>query len=423
MIKSRSNHGKISRALLIFSCVLLFHVVSSAIHQNNGTKPFLNEPFQPTNAQVSPSSISCDLTNGASFSAGGLKNVNWTITGYLGMRYVLIHNNISVDFGRITSNTSFVVRQEIGDFTSWQYCGVQIYNENTPIGEKYVTFEVKEGFWTFTTVILLASGSVVSIAITADVLIRRKLKTSTTRPDNTFPLTQTTSEILTDTDVLETLTPEEETEYTTISTTRVIRIWLWNDIVHDYVHKWVIREDLSDPKRLVILERELVQFINNLNLSGHHRTRFLSVVSMQESERLLGIPLNPPLILLLLFSGRITRSYMKLLQDTAIELKKTFATITIENLSKIFDMIDARLNVHHSRIYVEPVEETTQALRESQFPEIENDRDILEDARELTPPECREIVSFMKNLNTRRATDLMIDEVEDLSLELSKKQN
>ncbi len=403
--------------------MLLFHVVLSAIHQNNGIKPFFNESFQPTNAQGSPSSISCDITNGASFSAGGLKNVNWTISGYIGMRYVLIHNNVSVDFGRITSNTSFVARQEIGDQTSWQYCGVQIYNENSPIGEKYVTFEVKEGFWTFTTVILLASGSVVSIAITADVLIRRKLKTSTTRPDNTFPLTQTISEILTDTGVLETLTPEEETEYTTISTTRVIRIWLWNDIVHDYVHKWVIREDLSDPKRLVILERELVQFINNLNLSGHHRTRFLSVVSMQESERLLGIPLNPPLILLVLFSGRITRSYLKLLQDTATELKKTFATITIENLPKIFDMIDARLNVHHSRIYVEPLEDTTQALRESQFPEIENDHDILEDARELTPPECREIVTYMKNLNTRRATDLMIDEVEDLSLELSKKQN
>lgn len=380
----------------------------------------MKEQIQPAVAQTVSPSISCDVSNGASFSPDELRSVNWTITGYIGMRYVLIHNNISEDFGQITTNTSFIVRQGIGIHTSWQYSGIQIYDANILITEQYVAFEIKEGFWTLNTVFLLAAGSIVSVAITTDVLMWRKVKHAKSSREIIPRLINSTPAFQPNASVLITQTPEEEAEYTEISAMRIFRIWLWHSITQDYYHKWEVREDLANPKRIEVVEREIAQVLHQPLTMACHETQFLNVVSMQESERLVAIPLSPPFVLLVLFSGRITSTYLKRIQETIFAIKKDFEILTTENLPKMFDTMDARLKLHQSRIYVESSEETTQILQESELPEIEKDPEIFTDARGLSPLECQEITSLMKKLSTRQATDLIIDEVEDLSLALSK---
>ncbi len=415
-----SNQTKNSRAFRILVSILILLLIQFIYLQSNVRPHFVNEQIQPAVAQTVSPSISCDVSNGASFSPDALRSVNWTITGYIGMRYVLIHNNISEDFGQITTNTSFKVRQRIGIHTSWQYSGIQIYDANILITEQYVAFEIKEGFWTLNTVFLLAAGSIVSVAIATDVLMWRKLKNAKSGRDVIHPVTRSTMVFRTNSGVLETQTPEEEVEYTDISAMRIVRMWLWQSVVNDYYHKWVVREDLLSPKRFEGLEREIAKLLHCPQFRVLNRIQFLNIVSIYESERLVAIPLSPPFVLLVLFSGRITSTYLKRIQETIFEIKKDFQILTVENLPKIFDIMDARLKIHHSRIYVESTEETTQILHESQLPEIENDPEIFSDARGLSPLECQEITSLMKKLSMRQATDLIIDEVEDLSLALSK---
>ncbi len=425
----RSNQSRIFLSFLFFSSVLLLLLVQCTYRQCNVGSRFITVQGQPSPAQVTPPSISCDVANGASFPGEGLKSINWTISGFIYYQYLLKDNGIVTDFGTIASNDSEIVRQLITPINGWHAFSIHIRNQTHILSETYVVFEIivdtplwlEPGFW------LTIIASIASVSVVSNVVLWRKMKRAEPSgrnaaffPDDQKPMAQRNpiniSSFLT-ADVIPTKNQIEERWFTFISTTRVAKVWLFNSSLLQFILTKLIRRELWEENRESTLDQALNKYLSDSNsaLPRIGVPNFAVIRGMREREHLLWIRFGETIILALLLRGRITHTYLKWVIRVCEELgvmRQAKKEISPEHF---LETLEVHLKISRSFSHIEAAEETNRILRASDVPGLFDDSKIHEDARGLTPSECVWVLHKSRELQDIAPSDSILDEVEDLS--------
>lgn len=388
---------------------------------------FVEQP-KPKPAQVISVEISCDVLNGANFSAENLQSINWTVSGYLNYQYLLKDNGIVQDFGRIVSNESCPVRQLITPTSGWHAYSIHVRNQTHIIAETYVVIEIivtvsiwsQLGFW-FTLV-----GGVAIVSVIANLVLWRRVKKAGVQQRNPNFFADDRIEVTRDissnklqalsSEVIPTQGRGEERWYTFISTTRVEKAWLYDTTIQQFIQNKLIRREVWEENRETRLDEALYRYLCNnisiLPLIGI--PQFTMIHGMRERERLLWIRIDDIHVLALLLSGRITHTYL----TWVVQMSEEFDVIR-KSMKKIspeifFDTLDACLKISRSFSYLESAEATNHILRTSNIPGLFDEQEVCQDARGLTPSECAWVLRKAKELKDIAPSDSVFDEVEYL---------
>jgi len=391
------------------------------------------EFFQPTSVNPTPrlasapnNAITVDVTNGDSFAGDTICCINWTVSGFAGLQYVLEDNDVVTGFGFISSNESYHISQYFNLTNGWHAFSIHVRNQTDVVQDSYVVVEIKvdtpifqqNGFW-----ISLAAG-IASIAVVSELLMWRKMRRSSSSNRNSrsfqegkgrsFANNSQFSAKFQGTDLLPTQSQNEEDEFYYLSTTRVEKYWIFDLEMQQIIASTLFREQLWEQKREEVIDQELFAFLiqNAASLSLIKTPTFVTIASLQDNERLLAVNFGNTHVLVFLLHGRITRSYFDAVADACHELAFNLDHGVHFDAIPIFDILETHLKLSRSLPYLKGGLESEQVLRNTLVPELVANEEIIQDAHILTPEECTWIVQRVSQIKTLTNSDSLLDEVE-----------
>jgi hypothetical protein len=357
-------------------------------------------------------------------------NITWTISDYITSNptYSVYHNGTL--WGKAdqswTAKVSFTTNVddlELGDhnFTLVAQDGYGLS------AQKMVLVTVTPGpfiipplFW-----IILGAG-IASVMVAGTIVFwrRRKATKVPQRAPNGFP--EGTRPIArdvppnesprSDSDIIPTQESTEETWFTYVSTTRAVKVWLFDGTLKHFALSLLVRRELWEEDRETGLDQALVLHLSETmtTLPVPGIPHFALIRGMSEQEHLLLVRVKDASILALLLNGRITRTYLSWVLDVYAAFETMQRTRNEISPDFFFDTLETHLKISRSFSHIESGAETNRILKMGNVPGLAEDPEIYQDARGLTPSECAWIVKKVKTLREILPSDAILDEVEHL---------
>ena len=273
------------------------------------------------------------------------------------------------------------------------------------------------GLW-----IALGAG-IASVIAVSDVILWRRLHRRKSPPD-LFPITkgklaptlspgEGTIDIQ---NLFPTRTEEEEVEDTYISTTQVEKVWVVDLISQQVLTSRLYREELFLDGREESLDLNISVYCsqNAFDLPLLQTPMFVHLSNLNDQERLLIANIGNGHLLVLLFSSRITRTFLRMVVAAGEKLTEIAKNAEKFEAGNLFEILEVHLKLSRSVPYMMSGQGNVQALKESIISDFAADADICRDAEQLTLFESTWVLQKASQLKDLIESDPILDEEEIL---------
>ncbi len=308
--------------------------------------------------------------------------------------------------------------------TGWLAFSLEIYNGGVVVNESAIMIQIISNtlFWDTYGVWVYAGAIVASVTSINAYYVwhTRSNPHKRTRASDVNKLSESTagsSQGSRSLDVWLTRSAEDEQEKTYLSSTRIEKCWIFNSQKSAYLLEKVFHDDLLEKERVVALNNELRAFFKSEVVQNriYLEAFFANIPSLLDSERLIISQLPSSTWLILLSSGRLSRTYLhaiNLLCEYLQSLQNLENILLTDNFSPI---LDKYLNISRSFTYVEAPTVTQQIIENSKVLKEKTEIVISNDARGLTPSECEWILHAMEELSGTEEQERFFEEEVDVS--------